>query len=102
MTAAIRIPTHTLSTYETFGTDLSVAARAGLTGGLTLANDPAIDAEIAYRRERVAVQRARRAARRDRDDGDGNPRAHRAGTVTRWISWLQSDRRHRSSAAHAS
>jgi hypothetical protein len=100
MTATVRIPTHTTSYDDTFGTDLSVAARAGLTSGLTLGTDPAVAAEIAYRRERLQARQARRHARRD--DRDGNAGDHRTRTVTRWISWLQSDRRHRSSAAHAS
>jgi hypothetical protein len=98
MTTAIRIPTHT--PHDTFATDLSVSARAGLTSGLTLGTDPALAAEIAYRRERAEARQARRTMRRDRDDGNAGDR--RTGTVTRWISWLQSDRRHRSSAAHAS
>jgi len=98
MTAAIRIPTHT--PIDPFATDLSVSARAGLTSGLTLGADPALAAEIAYRRERIQVRQARRSARRDRDDGNAGDR--RSRTVTRWISWLQSDRRHPSSAAHAS
>src|SRR5690349_6778449 len=99
MTAAIRIPTHT---HDTFGTDLSVSARAGLTGGLSLGPDPALAAEIAYRRERLAARRARRQARHERDDGPGHAGATRTGTVTRWISWLQSAPRRRSSAAPAS
>ena len=98
MTADVRIPTHT--PHDTFATDLSVSARAGLTSGLTLGPDPALAAEIAYRRELIEARRARRHARRDRDDGNAGDR--RSRTVTRWISWLQSDRRHPSSAAHAS
>jgi hypothetical protein len=101
MTATVRIPTHTVHAHNghDFATDLSVSARAGLTGGLTLGPDPAVAAEIAYRRERLAARRARRVTR---DGDDGNPGARRRGTVTRWISWLQSAPRRRSSAAHAS
>ena len=98
MTATVRIPTHT--PHDSFATDLSISARAGLTSGLTLAPDPALAAEIAYRRERMQARRVRRHSRGDRDDGNAGDR--RSRTVTRWISWLQSDRRHRSSAAHAS
>ena len=98
MTAAIRIPTHT--PHDSFAADLSVSARAGLTSGLTLGTDPALAAEIAYRRERIQARQIRRSTRRDRDDGNAGDR--RSRTVTRWISWLQSDRRHHSSAAHAS
>jgi len=99
MTAAIRIPTHTS---DSFATDLSVSARAGLTGGLSLGPDPALAAEIAYRREQMAARQARRQARRGHDDGHGNAGDRRTGTVTRWITWLQSAPRRRSSAATAS
>jgi hypothetical protein len=99
MTAAIRIPTHT---NDRFATDLTVSARAGLTGGLTLGPDPAVAAEIAYRHERMAARQLRREARRNRDDGHGNAGDRRTGTVTRWMTWLQSAPRRRSSAAHAS
>ena len=99
MTATIRIPTHT---QDHFGTDLSVSARAGLTGGLTLGTDPMVAAEIAYRRERMEARRSRRQARRDHDDGQRNAGDRRTGTVTRWMTWLQSAPRRRSSAAHAS
>jgi hypothetical protein len=99
MTATIRIPTHT---HDPFATDLSISARAGLTGGLSLGPDPALAAEIAYRRERILARKARRRARQDRDDGRGNAGATRTGTVTRWTSWLQSAPRRRSSAAPAS
>jgi hypothetical protein len=100
MTAAIRIPTHT--TNDPFATDLSVSARAGLTSGLSLGVDPAVAAEIAYRRESLQRRRTRRRDLDDRTEGDGTPRARRSGTVTRWISWLPSVPRHRSSGAIAS
>jgi hypothetical protein len=101
MTAAIRIPTHTIPTQprDSFAADLSVSARAGLTSGLTLGTDPALAAELAYRRERL--QRSR-IPRQKPGEGDGNARARRTGTVTRWISWLPSVPRHRSSGATAS
>jgi hypothetical protein len=99
MTATIRIPTHT---HDHFATDLSVSARAGLTGGLTLGPDPALAAEIAYRRERMAARQALRRSRREHDDGHGNAGDRRTGTVTRWTTWLQSAPRRRSSAAHVS
>ena len=97
MTAAIRIPTHTP---DPFAADLSVSARAGLTSGLTLGTDPGVAAEIAYRRERMQARQVRRHSRHDRDDGNAGDRGTRG--VTRWISWLQSAPRRRSSAAHAS
>jgi hypothetical protein len=103
MTAAIRIPTHTTPARDPFAADLSLSARAGLTSGLSLGVDPAVAAELAYRRE--SLQR-RRARRRDFDgdpeEGGGKPRARRTGTVSRWISWLPSVPRHRSSGATAS
>ena len=99
MTATIRIPTHT--TRDPFAADLSVSARAGLTGGITLGTDPAIAAELAYRRERLQLRRSR--GRGDDADRDGvNPRARRTRTVSRWISWLPSAPRHRSSGATVS
>ena len=99
MTAAIRIPTHSLPSHDSFAAGLSVSARAGLTGGLSLAPDPALAAELAYRRERLQARRVRRGRPDAGDDGDGNPRARRTGPVTRWISWLPSAPRRRSSAA---
>ena len=98
MTAAIRIPTHTT---DRFATDLSVSARAGLTSGLSLGVDPAVAAELAYRREALQRRRIRRSLAADAEAG-GKPRADRTGTVSRWISWLPSVPRHRSSDAIAS
>jgi len=100
MTTAIRIPTHT---HDPFAADLSISARAGLTSGLSLGVDPAVAAELAYRRESLQRRRARRRDfTDDRDQDGGKPRARRTGTVTRWISWLPSVPRHRSSGAIAS
>jgi len=100
MTAAIRIPTHTNN--DPFATDLSLSARAGLSSGLSLGVDPAVAAELAYRREALQRRRIRRElAAVDEADG-GTPRARRTGTVSRWISWLPSVPRHRSSDAIAS
>jgi hypothetical protein len=101
MTAEIRIPTHTTHR-DSFGTDLSISARAGLTSGLTLGTDPALAAELAYRREALQRRHARRRAAHSTDDGDGNLPARRPGTVTRWTSWLQSAPRRRSSGATVS
>ncbi len=93
MTATIRTATHTYR--ETLGADLSVSAQAGLTSGLSLDTDPALAAELAYRRERMLAARPRRVGRRrsatDPDRSD-------AGWMTRWISWLPSAPRRRSSA----
>jgi hypothetical protein len=101
MTAAIRIPTHI--PHDPFATDLSLSARAGLTSGLSLGVDPAVAAEIAYRREALQRRRVRRRHLDDgTDEGAGKPRARRPGTVSRWISWLPSVPRHRSSDAIAS
>jgi hypothetical protein len=101
MTAAIRIPTHTTPAHDTFAADLSLSARAGLTSGLSLGVDPAVAAELAYRRESLQRRRVRRRDFGDPEDGGGRPRARRTGTVSRWISWLPSVPRHRSSGATA-
>lgn len=102
MTAAIRIPTHTTSSRDPFAADLSLSARAGLTSGLSLGVDPAVAAELAYRREALQRRRTRRLVDHELEQGAGKPRASRTGTVSRWISWLPSVPRHRSSGASAS